>query len=548
MKLRSIGCALGFAVMASAAWAGGYEKSIVVSGISGAAPGITPHGISGLNFGKDGKLYAGSVIGPGVYRVDVKTGAVDEVVAGMVGESDDVAMGPDGTLVWTAILSGELRAKRPNGTIDVIAKSLPMINPVNFTSEGRLFTGQIAKPDTLIEIDITGKKPPRTVASDMGGINAFVDDGLRGEKAGLYVPLADKGAVGRIDLATGNLRIVADGLGQPVSVKRDSHGGLVTLDWTTGRVSHVNAESGETQRITTVPPPLDNLAIGPDDTIYVSRPTDNSIIAVHPATGKQTPIVQGKLSAPGGLALMQRDGKPALIVSDAYGYRYADLQTGDVELLPFDLAANASTAVAVTAKHIILSYVRRPSVTVIDRASGRVSKALSGFNVPMGVAANDSGDIFVADYGSGEILQLMPGATPDRKVVASGLQGPVGLALDQTGHLYVSEAASGTISRIEIATQSKDVLVEGLSQPEGLALLPGGKIAVAEVGARRLSVVEATKASRVVVADNLAVGAVFTRAPAPVYLPTGVAADERGAIYITCDGDNTVLKFTPTSP
>jgi hypothetical protein len=30
-----------------------------------------------------------------------------------------------------------------------------------------------------------------------------------------------------------------------------------------------------------------------------------------------------------------------------------------------------------------------------------------------------------------------------------------------------------------------------------------------------------------------------------VYVPTGVASDAAGAIYVTCDLDNSVLKFTP---
>ncbi|MDX2143488.1 MAG: hypothetical protein SFV19_09040, partial [Rhodospirillaceae bacterium] len=67
----------------------------------------------------------------------------------------------------------------------------------------------------------------------------------------------------------------------------------------------------------------------------------------------------------------------------------------------------------------------------------------------------------------------------------------------------------------------------------------------AEVGKKRLLVIDPATGSRVVVGDKLPLGRMFTRAPAPVYLPTGVATDETGAIYIACDADNSVLKFTP---
>ena len=138
MKLKTIALIAGVMGLGlSSAWAGPYDKSVVVSGITGATAGISPHGVTGLNFGPGGKLYAGSVIGPGIYRIDVKTGALEEVVGGMAGESDDVAISGDGTLVWTAILSGELRARRPDGAIETLAVNLPMINPVTFTTEGR---------------------------------------------------------------------------------------------------------------------------------------------------------------------------------------------------------------------------------------------------------------------------------------------------------------------------------------------------------------------------------------------------------------------------
>jgi sugar lactone lactonase YvrE len=520
-----------------------YLRSVVVPPIATAAPGISPHGITGLNFGKDGKLYAGSVIGPGVYRIDVRTGSLEEVIGAPFGESDDVAMGPDGTLVWTALIAGELRARAPDGRIVTLLADTPMLNPVNFTKDGRLWTGTFGKPDALIQVDPAGKAPPRTVAADLGGINAFVDDGTG---MGLYVPLAEKGAIGRVDLATGALKIIATDLGQPVAVKRDSRGGLVTLDWSTGKVSHVNAESGETQRIAMITPPLDNLAIGPDDMIYVSRPSDNSIIAVHPNTGEQRIIVQGALTTATGLALTTRHQKPVLILSDAYAYRFADLATGKIEMLPFTLGSSASSAVAVTDKTIVLSNARRPTVSIVERATDRALQTLSGFKAPMGVVAEDTGEIYVADYGSGEILKLMPGASPDRGAVAAGLQGPVGLARDGQS-LIVSEATAGIVARIDMATGEKQILAKDLSQPEGLALLPSGKIAVAEVGRKRLIVIDPVTGSRVVVGDKLPIGQMFTRSPAPVYLPTGVAADETGAIYIACDADNSVLKFTPPS-
>jgi sugar lactone lactonase YvrE len=525
----------------SPAAARGYELAVIVPPIPGAAEGIAPHGINGLNFGPDGALYAASLIGPGIYRIDLGRGTLNEVVGAPEGEADDVAVARDGTLAWTALIAGEVRVRRPDGRIETIAANLPLVNPVHFSADGRLFTGQISRPDTLIELDPAGRAPPRTIASDLGGINAFTDDG-RGH---LYVPLSDKGAIGRVDIASGTMTIVATGLGMPVAVKRDSHGNLVTIDWQVGKVIRVDPRSGAAHTLATVPPPLDNLAVGPDDTVYVSRPSDNSIIAIDPETGAQRSVIQGRLAAPGGLAFARRDGRPALIVADAMGYREVDVATGAVTLRPFDLQSNSASTVALTSRTIVLGYVRRPVVTVIDRTSGQVLRTFKGLQQPMGVAALEDGTIYVVDYATGELLRLTPGAEPDRTVVARDLGGPVGLALDARGHLVVSEAVSGRVLRIDPHDGSREVLASGLAQPEGVAVLPDGAIAVAEVGTRRLLLVEPQDGRVREIARALPVGRMFTRTPAPVFMPTGVAAGDDGTVYVSCDGDNTILAFRP---
>jgi hypothetical protein len=48
-----------------------------------------------------------------------------------------------------------------------------------------------------------------------------------------------------------------------------------------------------------------------------------------------------------------------------------------------------------------------------------------------------------------------------------------------------------------------------------------------------------------VIARDLPVGQMFTRTPAPVFMPTGVAAGDDGTIYVSCDRDNSVLAFRP---
>lgn len=517
-----------------------FQRVVVVPPVEGAAPGIAPHGINGLDFGPDGALYAASLIGPGIYRVDVARGTLAEVVGAPFGEADDVAVAPDGTLAWAALIAGEVRLRRPDGQLATLATGLPQVNPVHFDAAGRLFSGQTAPPDTLLELDPTGARPPRTIARGLGGINAFTDDGA----GRLYVPLAAKGAVARVDVASGAVQLVASGLAEPVAVKRDSHGRLLTFDWQGGAVLRIDPASGATRTLATVTPPLDNLAIGPDDTVYVSRPSDSSIVAIDPASGAQRGVIRGRFAAPGGLAFTRQDGRATLLAADAMGWRTVDVASGAVTLRPFDLLTDASSTIAVTADRIVLGYLRRPSVTVLDRTTGRVRRSFRGLQQPMGVVADDAGTIHVVDHASGELLRLTE-ADDARQVVATGLEGPVGLAQDARGRLLVSEAAAGRLVRIDPRDGAREVLARGLAQPEGIAVLPDGSIAVAEVGARRLSRVPAGGGRPRVIARDLPVGQMFTRTPAPVFMPTGVAASDDGTVYVSCDRDNSVLAFRP---
>lgn len=532
------GLFLALTLAATTARAAEWQRETIVAPINGGPPGVSPHGLTGITAAPDGTLLVGSLIGPGLYRFDPKAGTFVEEVAAPMGEADDVAIGADGTLVWTAMASGELRMRRPNAALSVLAKDLPLLNPVAFVGD-KLYAGQVGQLDTLLEVDAkTGSH--KVIARGLGGINAFVADG----DGGLFLPLAAKGAVGRYDLEKNELAIIADGLGQPVAVKRDSQGGLFTIDWSTGRVFHVHANSGETKKIATVAPPLDNLAVGPDDTIYVTRPSDNSIVAVDPVSGTQRPVFQGHIAAPGGLALTTAGGRPELLVADAYGYRTVDLTSGRMTTPPYDPPANAGSMIAASDAVIVLTNVRRGTLIVIDRVTGRVRHSLGGFKAPMGVMIENDTSFLVAEYTSGEIIRVHPGAAIERATVFGGLRGPVGLGRNAGGELLVTEADEGTLVAVEAETGGRRIMARNLRQPEGLALMPDGRIAVAEVGAGRLIAVDSSGSSEVVAAD-LPLGAVFTAAPAPVYLPTGVAADAAGALYVTCDRDNTVVKFTP---
>jgi sugar lactone lactonase YvrE len=506
-------------------------------------PGSPLHGAKGIRFGPDGDLYVCSVVAQSVFRVDVTTGAVSTAVGPPHGESDDVAFAPDGTMAWTANASAEIRAQQPGGEPYVLARRLTLINPIGYTPDGRLFAAQIGV-DRFLEIDPAGVQAPRLIARQLGHLNSFdvVDDQT------LYGPLAGLGQVAKIELASGEVTVISEGLGTLSAVKRNSKGQLYALGWTTGQLFRVHEETGEAEVLTVMEPPLDSIAIDADDMLYVSQPGNSAIIRVDPATGEQTLVVGGRIGLPGGLSLTRIDGKETLIVADDFAVRHVDPQTGEVwatvDVTDFMIPSNASDVVA-NERVIVMSDVAKSRVTMLDRRTGYRLHQWQRLDTPYGLVLANSGEPIVAAFGSGQLIQLRAADRRAREVIAEGLQGPVGLARAGPNSLYVTEALAGAVSRIDINTGEKTVLARGLQQPEGLAVLANGQLVVAEVGAQQVTAIDPATGATTLLADNLPIGIAVTGTPAPVYVPTGVAADAAGVLYVSSDRDRKLLRLVP---
>src|SRR5580693_4902016 len=145
-------------------------------------PGSWFHGVHGLAFNKDDQLFAGSVIGQTIYRVQVDSGEVDRVIEPPTGMADDIAFADDGTMAWTAFLMGKVYVRKGNKTIEV-ANGLSGPEGIAFSKDGRLFVSEVFLGDALYEIDVKNVDKPefkslpradlRRIADKLGGLNGF---------------------------------------------------------------------------------------------------------------------------------------------------------------------------------------------------------------------------------------------------------------------------------------------------------------------------------------------------------------------------------------
>ena len=190
---------------------------------------------------------------------------------------------------------------------------------------------------------------------------------------------------------------------------------------------------------------------------------------------------------------------------------------------------------------------------------------------PMGVALDETGNLYIADTANNRVLEydtpLIKGTTATRVFgpsdfvsrpacpapgfVSDLLCYPAGAAVDSFGHLYISDTLRHRIleydSPLTISAADR-VYGQGaflapnqrISFPEGLALDMAGNLYVAESGR---AVIEIT--------DPLDFNAAASNLRSPYFgiQPLGVAVDPTGNVYVGDRGNHRVLEYdTPPTP
>ena len=498
------------------------------------------NGVHGLAVDAKGRLLAGSVLGSSLWEVDRKTGAAKILVGGPEGQADDIAVGPKGELAWTNYLMGMIRYRESDDApLRVLAKDLPGINSLDFDRRnGKLYASQVFLGDALWEIDVTGKAPPRLIKKDLGGLNGFEvgPDGM------IYGPLWFKGQVVKVDPANGDAVVINSEFQVPAAANLDGKGGLWVVDTKSGELSRVDLASGRKTVVKKLKPSLDNLAVAPDGTVYISNMADNSIEAYTPSNGELRLLTGGKLAVPAGLKIDGND----LWVTDVFGFRRVDVKTGNVQDI-FRMQASDLEypfAIGMSASHFALSSWFTGTVQLVERSTLKTSAILHGLTTPFDAIPMADGSVIYAEIATGSIKRASGDKFADKKVIAQGLAGPVQMILGKDGAVYVTEAA-GKLTRVSLSDGAKTTVADGLALPEGLAQTPWGTFIVAESAAKRLVEINPVDGSRRTVAEQLPIGLAGGPGMPPPYVVTGVAVGENGVIYMSADLNNAIYAIRP---
>jgi sugar lactone lactonase YvrE len=515
------------------------------------------HGVHGLAFNKDDQLFAGSVLGQTLYRVQVDSGEVDRVIDPPIGMADDIAFADDGTMAWTAFLLGKVYIRRPGGEPIEVAYGMGGPNSIAFGKDGRLFVTEVFLGDALYEIDIKNAGKPnsgfkswaknelRKIADKLGGLNGFEihkDDGY------LYGPIWFKGEIVKVNLETGAVEVIASGFKIPAAANIDpqNRDNVYVVDTGTGGIWSVSLTSKAKKLVASMKPGLDNLAFDSRGRLFVTSMTDNGIYLVDKQTGAWRTIVEGKLAIPADIAVVTENGKDIVHVADVFSYRTVDGQTGAVHDV---LRVHGDThayplGISIGPKNVLLSSWFSNTVEKVDRKTGKIVSTLGEFAAPVDALEMADGTIYVAELGSSNLVKVSADGK-DRSTVVKDLRGPVALGRGKDDVIYVTEIAAGAVSQINVATGGRKVVADGLAGPEGIAVGPDGRLFVAEVGQKRVVAIDPVTGAKTVIASNLDIGLKEFPGGPPMLVTTGVAVGASGIVYVSSDIRNTLYKLTP---
>lgn len=515
--------------------------------------GAPIHGANGIMFDGEDRLHIASCLGREIVVMDPKSGRILDRLGPDLGVEgpDDLAFGPDGSVYWTSILTGEVGRLSPEG-IKSGQLLTPGVNPITFSDDGRLFVGQCFLGHALYELDPELADPPRLIADNftcLNGMDWGPDDRL------YSAMFFDQQVVSiDVDSCTGasdpwtecDIQIAADGFGIPAAAKFDSQGRLHAVDALSGEIFRVNAQTGVKEAIAHLTARmLDNLAFDSRDRLFVSNAHDGSIHQVLPS-GEMRMVSKGGMILPGGVAVLARPrGGDSVFMADFWSLREFNGLTGRPESIEghfFDPAGLTSPfTVSPDGENLVLSSWLANQVQVWNPETREVLENHLDFAVPLN-AIRFQGDLVVAELGTNSVVRA---SAEGRVTLAEGLGVPAGLAAGDDD-LWVSDWATGSVLQIVADGEQLEEpipVATGLAFPEGLALAADGTLLVVENGGGRLARIDTTTGEVSTVAEGLELGAEAVPGYPPTWMFNGVAVGPSGGIYVTGDVGNVLYRL-----
>jgi sugar lactone lactonase YvrE len=306
---------------------------------------------------------------------------------------------------------------------------------------------------------------------------------------------------------------------------------------------------------------------GPGTIVVAANQAGNSSYAPAPQVTRSV-VVNYAIPAHGIITTIAGNGTA--------GYTGDGSLAGNAELnTPFDIASDSSG-------NVYIADANNNVIRKLTASTGNISTVAGSGLGGDGVAADPYGNFFVANTGYNRVLVGIPGSSGYSIYLWAGningtagysgdggtapnalLHGPQGVAVDSSDNVYIADTTNNRIRKVTYSTDIISTIAGNgtagytgdgntatsaeLNNPYGVAMDTSGNIYIADTYNNRIRKVTTSTGKISTIAGNGTAGFLGDNGAATgaeVYLPTGVAVDASGNVYIADYGNNRVRKVT----
>jgi sugar lactone lactonase YvrE len=185
-----------------------------------------------------------------------------------------------------------------------------------------------------------------------------------------------------------------------------------------------------------------------------------------------------------------------------------------------------------------------PQVNFLPNTESTVASASNRLISPYGVAADGSGNVYIADNANNVIWKETHAASgyTQSALSTSALNNPTGVAVDGSGSIYIADTNNNRVLKETLSAEGytesvvASVSSAGIVYPSSVAVDGSGNIYIADQG------------DILIWKETLSAGS-YTLTPISCYSPcnpAGIAVDGSGNVYIIDNVNNQAIKETPS--